>query len=208
MDYFRPVPHRASSASRLAAVLAAALSLLPACSSSGSAGVEEAPDYSDRPALPEGGVQVGWMSYRAAKKDRQITALTLLSESSPEGKLLASGRGVLDGGKVVDDGTAADLLLSFERAGFNRFALRVHPGEAPVGAIGSVWINRGNGPETLFLTPGARGNPETYDLPDVYDGLKKLIFLVHQRTPGSVATSGAGFAGDDLMNQHPGKKGR
>jgi len=193
---------------RLAAFLAAALSILPACSSSGSGDPSAEPVPSDRPALPEGGIQVGWMGFKAAVKDRQITSLTLVSESSREGKLLAAGRAVMEGGKVVDDGTAADILLCYERSGFDRFALRVNPNEAPIGALGAVWINRGNGIETLFLVPGARNNAETYDLPDVYASLKELIFRIHQKTPGSVATSGAGFAGDDLMNQHPGQKGR
>jgi hypothetical protein len=202
------VPHRATSATLLAAFLAAALSLLPACSSSGSGDPNAPPDAPDLSALPEGGIQAGWMSFKSATRDKQVTSLTLVSASSREGKLISAGRAQMAGGKVISDEDAASLLLSFERQGFDRYALRSNPNEAPQAAMGAIWINRGNGVETIFLMPNALANPETEGLPKVYEGLKALILYVHQTTPGSVATSGQGVAGDDLVNQKPGKKAR
>ena len=65
-------------------------------------------------------------------------------------------------------------------------------------------VDRGQGIESLFLVPGARQSSGTEDLPDVYDGLKKLILTVHQATPGSSVRIGKGWSGEDLMNQKPG----
>ena len=90
-------------------------------------------------------------------------------------------------------------------SGFSRSAA---PQDGPSGALGVVWIDRGDGPESLYLMPGARQVEETRDLPDVYDALKKLILTVHQATPGSMVTTGQDWSGDDLMKQRPGEPGR
>lgn len=131
-----------------------------------------------------------------------------MSEGSKEGKLIASGKARMEGGKVVSDGTAADLAATFDRAGFGRFAVKVNPREGPAGALGVVWISRGDGYESLFLLPGARQNSATADLPDVYQALKLLIFQVHQTTPGSMVTTGDGWSGEDLLKQKPGEIGK
>ncbi len=148
------------------------------------------------------------MDYRPPKKAGQVQTLTLLSQGTEEGRLIQRGRARMEGGKVVDDRTAAELLRSFEDSGFDRFALKRHPNDQAPGALQVVWIDRGNGFECLYLMPGARQNPETRDSPDVFDGLKKVIFVAHQMTPGSMVITGEGWSGDSMMNQQPGKKDR
>ena len=137
-----------------------------------------------------------------------MTTLSLLGDSTEEGKLLQQGKVRVDGGKVVDVKTAKNLADAFQQAGFDRFAIKRRPLPAPAGAIAAVWLDRGEGVETLFLMPGARQNPATEDLPDVYDGLKKLILSVHMTTPGSVVVTGEGWSGDDIMRQKPGSGGK
>ncbi len=196
--------------------------LLAACASDGgsssSSGVREdsaepgvaSPAATEAPAATAAGkgIQAGWMDYRPAKKANQVNSLTLVGASTEAGRLIASGRARMDGGKVVDDRTAADLVEAFESEGFSRFALRRSPNEPIPGAIASVWLDRGNGPETLFFTAGARQNPKTEALPDVYDHLKKLVFTVHQATPGSMVVTGEGWSGDDMFRRNAEGRGR
>jgi hypothetical protein len=153
-------------------------------------------------------MKAGWMDLRPATKPGQVSSLTLLSGNTPEGRLIQRGRAQMPGGKVIDDGTASDLLAAFANSGFDRFAVRANPTQGPAAAMAVVWIDRGSGYESLFFLPGARRNPETADLPDVYDGLKKLILGIHQATPGSAVTTGQGWSGDDLLKQKPGDPGR
>jgi len=163
---------------------------------------------SDAPAAASAGVRAGWLTFKPPTKAGQVTTLTLVGENTEEGKLLSRGRVRLDGGKVVDEKTAANLADAFRQAGFDRFCVKRRPLPAPAGALAAVWIDRGQGVETLFLMPGARQNPATEDLPDVYDGLKKLILSVHITTPGSVVLTGEGWSGDDMLRQKPGSGGR
>ena len=204
------------------AVLAALL--LAACASSGDGGSPsrsssndrsgpgpQAPsssDSGDRSALPPRGVRAGWRDYRPAKNTGQVTSLTLLSQGTEEGKLISRGRARMEGGKVVDDGTAADLLEAVSRSGFDRYAVKRSPEEPVPGALEGVWIDRGNGFESLFLMRGQRQNSETREIPDVFDALKKLVLTIHQRSPGSMVITGEGWSGDSMMNQKAGGKDR
>src|SRR5688572_28822538 len=166
--------------------------LLAGCATAGDASAPADPASSDStavgslemPAAEGPGIRAGWVNLKPREKRGQIMTLSLLSESSKEGKLIAKGYS-MEGGKVVSDQDAAGLQAAFEKAGFDRYAVKASPSEGPQGALGAVWIDRGRGIESLFLVPGARQNSETKDLPDVYDGLKKLILTVHQATPGS-----------------------
>ena len=146
------------------------------------------------------------MDLRDGTYRKGMMSLTLLGESSEEGSLIASGRAHMPGGKVIDDPSAARLVEAFQRGGFDRFALRVHPTEGPGNSLGVVWMDAGDGTgfRSLFLVPGARRDPRTKDLPDVYDDLKKLILSIHQITPGSMVVTGEGWSGDSMMNQKPG----
>jgi hypothetical protein len=217
------VPHRATRRALLLAALAALAALSAACASpdadprertaSAPSSVPDAEPVAAPagavPSLPTsvGGIKAGWISFKAPTKRGQVTNLTLCGASSEEGKLISRGAR-MDGGKVVDDRTADNLSLAYTEAGFERFAVKRRPTEPPAGALGAVWIERGNGFETLFLMPGARQNPATEDLPDVYDGLKKLILSVHMSTPGSMVVTGEGWSGDDMLRQRPGSGGR
>ncbi len=151
----------------------------------------------------ETALEAGFYDPRSAARTGRLIALTLVNETTEKGRKMTSGLGTMDGGKVVDAATAAAIADSFREAGFDRFCLRALPTEGPSGALGVVWIDRGNGVESLFLMPGAVQNPETKDLPHVYQAIKLLIFKVHQATPGSMVTSGEGWSGDDIMNQKP-----
>jgi hypothetical protein len=164
--------------------------------SEGTPGVEV-----DTSVVPADGIHFGWMDYRAAKKAGQVLSLTLVSENSKEGKLLASGRARMEGGKVVSDRDAAIVMAAFEEQGFQRFALKVNPNEAPAGALQSVWMRKDGEFETLYLMPGAVQNPETKDLPRTFQALKELIRQVHLSSPGSSVSTGDGWSGDDLLNQ-------
>jgi hypothetical protein len=195
----------------LAAILASAAAA--GCASGGAAGGASpgSPVPTGNAALPEvpaTGLQIGWMDYRPPKKRGQIQTLTLVSESTREGKLLRKGGVSMPGGKVVDDLTAAELIQSCIEGGFERFAVPCNPNAPMAGAMQSVWLDRGNGFECLFLHPGAIQNPETKDLPKVFEALKALVFTAHQVTPGSSVTTGQGWSGEDLMNQRPGGGGR
>ena len=55
---------------------------------------------------------------------------------------------------------------------------------------------------------GQRQNPDTRELPDVFDALKKLVLTIHQRSPGSMVITGEGWSGDSMMNQKAGGKNR
>jgi hypothetical protein len=145
------------------------------------------------------------MDPRGVREAGQVASLTLLGESTPEGKKVKSGKAVMPGGKVIDDATAAQLAAAFDEAGFDRFAVGANPNDAPTGALGVVWISRGNGYESLFFMPGDRRDAATKDRPDVYDALKKLIWTIHLRTPGSMVKVSTGWSGDDLMNQKAGE---
>lgn len=148
------------------------------------------------------------MDYRAAKKAGQVSSLTLIGASTEAGRLIAAGRARMEGGKVVDDRVAAELSEAFDREGFREFALQRSPNEPIPGAMQCVWIDRGNGHETLFFTAGARQNPKTEKLPDVFDTLKKTIWYVHQRTPGSMVVVGEGWSGDDMFRKGDEGRGR
>ena len=207
--YLRSVPHRTS----LAALLALALA---GCASSGEAAAPAPSDGSESVAagtleLPTAsgpGLRFGWKNLKPAEKRGQVMDLILLSESSKEGKLISTKGYSMDGGKVITDKDAAEMLIAFEKYGFNRFAVRTGPNEGPTGALGVVWMDRGKGIESLFLTPGARHNTDTKDLPDIYGDLKKLIWSVHVNTPGSSVRVGKGWSGEDLLNQKPGETHR
>ncbi|NUN51466.1 MAG: hypothetical protein HUU06_01590 [Planctomycetaceae bacterium] len=187
--------------------------LAPGCASDGGSGGGGTRAASSRgePAAASSGasaaagsdIMAGWMDLREGSRSGRLTTLTLVSENRQEGKLIQSGRARMDGGKVVDAETAAQIAASFDEAGFDRFCLSSRPTEGPSGALGVVWIDRGRGVESLFLLPGARQDPRTRDLPDVYDALKKLILYVHQSSPGSMVVTGEGWSGDDMMNQKP-----
>lgn len=208
------MPHRTTLRSLLTSALAALA--LAGCASGGTAPADDASPVDSTaavgsmeiPVASGPGIRAGWMNLKPATKKGQIMTLTLLAESSKEGKLIASGRARMDGGKVVSDEDAAVILAAFEKAGFDRFSVKAAPMEGPAGALGAVWIDRGQGFESLFLLPGARQNSETKDLPDVYDGLKKLILTVHQSTPGSSVKVGNGWSGEELLNQKPGDTSR
>jgi hypothetical protein len=221
------VPHRTATTARSSAALAALALLAAACASSDSSSPAPGTNYptpqADRTppagdpadptspaalAAPATGVKAGWISFKPATKAGQVTTLSLLGESTEEGRLLQQGKVRVDGGKVVDARTAQNLADAFKEAGFDRFAIKRRPLPAPAGAIAAVWLDRGAGVETLFLMPGARQNSATEDLPDVYDGLKKLILSVHMTTPGSVVVTGEGWSGDDMMRQKPGSGGK
>ena len=223
------MPHRITRRTPRSFVLAALAALAAACASTGpaaapadSSGASDseteagAPtpgsashrEADNSPGTPSSGIMAGWVSYKPPTKRGQVTTLTLCGASTDEGKLISQGRARMDGGKVVDDATAQNLSASFTEAGFERFATRRRPTEPPSGALAAVWIDRGAGVETLFLMPGARQNPATRDLPDVYDGLKKLILSVHMSTPGSMVVTGEGWSGDDMLHQKPGSGGK
>jgi hypothetical protein len=170
--------------------------------------VPAAAEQAPAPTRAVKGIKVGWMDYRPAKKVGQVQTLTLLGASTEEGRLIQKGRARMEGGKVVDDETASLLERSFQEAGFDRYAVKRSPKEPTAGALQVVWIDRGNGFESLYLVPGARQNPDTRGLPDVFDALKKLIFSVHQASPGSMVLTGEGWSGDTLTNQQPGNKNR
>ena len=201
-----------------AAILGAVLSslLLAACGSTTDGGsrsesespreaAAEAAPAGDVSALPATGVKAGWIDPRSGGKSRQIS-LTLISASSQEGRLISTGRARMDGGKVVDDKTAGDILQAFDKAGFDRFAVMAKPEDAPSSTLGVIWIDRGRGIESLFFLPGARQDPRTADLPDVYDSLKKFILYIHQSSPGSMVTAGEGWSGDQMTDQKVEKK--
>lgn len=214
------MPHRTKAARALRAAAVALAALLPAsCASTG----DSTPSPSSSPDSPGGepgaapvtapassgkGVVVGWMEYRGAKKAGQVTSLTLIGASTEAGRLITAGRARMDGGKVVDDRTAGLLAQSFDEEGFGRFAVKCSPNEPVPGAMQCVWMDRGNGFESLFFLPGQRQNAATRDLPDVFDHLKKLVFSVHQATPGSMVVTGEGWSGDSMLNQKPGDGGR
>ncbi len=197
------MPLRATSAALLVLALAGCASTEAPPADEAAAGDSAAVGSLEMPAAEGPGIRAGWVNLKPREKRGQIMTLSLLSESSKEGKLMAKGYS-MEGGKVVSDRDAAGLKAAFEEAGFDRFAVRASPSEGPQGALGAVWIDRGQGIESLFLVPGARQNPETKDLPDVYDGLKKLILTVHQATPGSSVRVGKGWSGEELLNQKPG----
>ncbi len=206
------MPHRASRTARANASLALGILLLLAgpsgCATSGtsssSGGGSNPVTDAELGALPETGIKAGWMQFKSPTKTGQMTSLTLISESSKEGQLIAKGRARMDGGKVISDRDALALAASFDQEGFGRFAVKVNPNEAPTGALGAVWIDRGNGYESIFLLPGQRQNPATRDIPDVYFHLKGLILSVHQTTPGSSVRVGEGWSGEELLDQKPG----
>jgi hypothetical protein len=145
-------PSRAAAAV-LAALLLAACASAPASTEGGGGPADEAPSP-DAPAAPVI-VKAGWMDLKNQGRPGILTALTLVSASSKEGKLISSGRAQMQGGKVITDQYAARLVEAFERQGFWRFARKVGPMDGPQGALRVVWIDRGEGPESLFLFPGA-----------------------------------------------------
>lgn len=209
--------HRTALLARSFAALAALSLLSAACGSPGSAPDAPAPAADagtdplgpgapspDDPPKPATGVKAGWISFKPTTKPGQVTTLSLLGDTTEEGKLLQHGKVRVDGGKVVDARTADNIALAFKEAGFDRFSIKRRPLPAPAGAIAAVWIDRGQGVESLFLMPGARQNPATEELPDVYDALKKLVLSVHMTTPGSVVVTGEGWSGDDMLRQKPG----
>lgn len=200
---------------RIIPALAVLAAMAAACASSGPEGDSRAAP-SDSSATPSdstlppssGGIKAGWITFKPPTKAGQVTTLTLCGASSEEGKLITLGKARMEGGKVVDDRTAENISASFTEAGFERFSVKRRPTEPPNGALAAVWIDRGSGLESLFLMPGARQNPATKDLPDVYDGLKKLILSIHMSTPGSMVVTGEGWSGDDMLHQKPGSGGR
>ncbi|HEU4394267.1 MAG TPA: hypothetical protein VFS92_01800 [Planctomycetota bacterium] len=210
------MPHRTALLARSIAALAALAPLSGACGSTGTSPDAPAPAAAagtdplgpapspDDPPKPATGVKAGWISFKPTTKAGQVTTLSLLGDTTEEGKLLQNGKVRVDGGKVVDAKTADNIALAFKEAGFDRFAIKRRPLPAPAGAIAAVWIDRGQGVESLFLMPGARQNPATEELPDVYDALKKLVLSVHMTTPGSVVVTGEGWSGDDMLRQKPG----
>ena len=152
------------------------------------------------------GVRIGWMDLKRASKAGQMQSLTLVGESTREGRLIASGRAQMPGGKVVSDSTAREMAVAFDQYGFGRFAVGVHPESGPSGALGVVWMDTGDGRgiRSLFLLPGSLNDSRTRDLPKTYEQLKALVLSVHQMTPGSMVVTGEGWSGDDMMNQRPG----
>ena len=74
--------------------------------------------------------------------------------------------------------------------------------------MGVVWLDDGSGVRSLFLTRGAAAQSSTADLPATYGDLKKLLLAVHQATAGSAVNSGAGWSGDSLFRQDPGRRRR
>ena len=208
------MPHRSTRRAPFALALAALAALAAACATGGPDAALEVdpagpPSAGDpAPSTASTGIKAGWITFKPPTKAGQITTLTLCGASTEEGKQIALGLARMDGGKVVDDVTAENISASFTEAGFERFSVKRRPTEPPGGALAAVWIDRGSGLETLFLMPGARQNPATRDLPDVYDGLKKLILSIHMSTPGSVVVTGEGWSGDDMLHQKPGSGGR
>ena len=211
------MPHRTALLARSIAALAALSLLSAACGSPSSAPDAPAPAADagtdplgpgapspDDPPKPATGVKAGWISFKPTTKAGQVTTLSLLGDTTEEGRLLQQGKVRVDGGKVVDARTADNIALAFKEAGFDRFSIKRRPLPAPAGAIAAVWIDRGQGVESLFLMPGARQNPATEELPDVYDALKKLVLSIHMTTPGSVVVTGEGWSGDDMLRQKPG----
>lgn len=171
----------------------------------------DSPSVADTAAAPSPagpGVRAGWITFRAQKKRDQLMSQTLVGESTREGKLIASGRGRMDGGKAIDDGRMTDLVDAFDHTDFARYAVMADPNTPPAGALGVVWLDRGNGFESLFLMPGAVNDPSTAGVPKTYEALKALIFTIHQRTPGSMVLTGEGWSGDDMLKQRPGGTGR